>query len=100
MLVLLTQRLALRRDLLTRQTLTAIHDRSGAWLGLGAAAVAVWQQTKLRTAAWSVAAIMAYLLCVFVLHITIPGLLHVVPYNATADALYPTRLMNTNFTQK
>lgn len=97
-LVLLTQRLALRSDLLTRQTLTSIHDKSGAWLGLGSAVMAVWQQTKLRTGAWGISAITVYLLSVFALHITIPGLLHVVPYNATVAASYPTRLMDTNFT--
>ncbi|KAI6010597.1 hypothetical protein EDC04DRAFT_2610117 [Pisolithus marmoratus] len=45
-LVWLTQQLALRRDLLRDQTLTAIHDKAGAWSGLGAALSTFVEQFK------------------------------------------------------
>lgn len=84
----------------TRQTLTAIHDKSSAWLGLGSASVSLWQQLKLRAAALGVLGIATYLLGVFVLHITIPGLFHVVPFNATVSALYVTDVAIANYTFK
>ncbi|EKM54969.1 uncharacterized protein PHACADRAFT_208510 [Phanerochaete carnosa HHB-10118-sp] len=97
-LVLLTQRLALRNDLGTRQTLTAVHDKASAWLGLGSALGSLWQQTKLRAATWGVSCITLYLLCMFTLHISIQGLFHVVPYNATIPTLQSTNLTNANYT--
>ena len=99
-LVLLTQRAALRNDLHRRQTLTAVHDKSTAWLGLGAALGAMWQQTKLRAAPWAVCAVALYLTCVFVLHISVAGLFHVVPYNATVPQHVQTKLANANYTAK
>lgn len=40
----LTQKLALRRNLHVPQTLTSVHDKSAAWLGLGTAVGALWNQ--------------------------------------------------------
>ncbi|GJE88181.1 hypothetical protein PsYK624_042640 [Phanerochaete sordida] len=97
-LVLLTQRLALRRDLNTPQTLTALHDKSSAWLGVGSALVSLWQQTKLRVATGGVLSITLYLLGVFTVHISIPSTLHLQLYNATAPVQYPTQLARANFT--
>ncbi|GJE88180.1 hypothetical protein PsYK624_042630 [Phanerochaete sordida] len=97
-LVLLTQRLALRRDLNTPQTLTALHDKSSAWLGVGSALVSLWQQTKLRVATGGVLSIALYLLSVFMVHISIPSILHLQLYNATTPAQYPTRLARASFT--
>ncbi|KAJ7242139.1 hypothetical protein B0H12DRAFT_1236803 [Mycena haematopus] len=97
-LVLLTQRLALRNDLNTRQTLTAVHDKTAAWLGLGSALSSLWQQTKIRAATWGVTCITLYLLCVFTLHVSIQALFHVVPYNATIPTFQPTNLTNADFT--
>ncbi|GJE98956.1 hypothetical protein PsYK624_151940 [Phanerochaete sordida] len=97
-LVLVTQRLALRAALRTRQTLTAVHDKSAAWLGLGAALDALWQQTKLRAAPGGVALVTLYLLCVFALHISVPSLFHVVPANVTTLRSVQTTLVTANFT--
>lgn len=72
--MLLTQRLALRGYLYTSQTLTAIHDKSTTWLGLGSAFASLWQQFKLPAAVPGVVLIILYLLATFALHITIPGL--------------------------
>lgn len=93
--MLLTQRLALRSDLRRgSQTLTALHDKSSAWLGLGSAVIGVWQQLKLRTAPVGILCIAAYLIGVFVLHISIPGLFDVVTFNATVPNTHQTTLAN------
>jgi hypothetical protein len=39
-----TQQLALRRNLVQQQTLTATHDKSAAWNGLGSALLSIWRQ--------------------------------------------------------
>ena len=82
-MVLFAQRLALQRDLSQRQTLTAIHDKASAWLGIGSAITAVVQQAKLQTAVWGVIHIALYFIGVFILHVSIPSLFHVVPFNGT-----------------
>lgn len=87
-----TQRLALTSALYTRQTLTAIHDKSAAWLGLGSAFVTLGLQTRLPSAFLPVLCITLYLLGNFALHISIPGLFHIVPYNATAYVPNPVKL--------
>ncbi|GJE92165.1 hypothetical protein PsYK624_083180 [Phanerochaete sordida] len=46
-LLYLTQLLALRRDLHLKQTLTAMHDKSQAWLSLGATGVTVFKYIDL-----------------------------------------------------
>ncbi|EKM54941.1 uncharacterized protein PHACADRAFT_142728 [Phanerochaete carnosa HHB-10118-sp] len=97
-LVLLTQRRALRNDLSARQTLTAVHNKASAWLGLESALESLWQQTKLSAAAWGVSCITLYLLCVFALHISIQGFFHVVLYTATMPTLQLTNLTNANYT--
>ena len=99
--MLFTQRLALRRDLNTRQTLTAVHDKTAAWLGLGSALSSLHAQARLPAAVGGVFCITTYLSCIFALHISIPGLFHVVPYNETIQTVQPTLLANianTNFT--
>ena len=81
-LILITQRLALHVDLFSSRTLTAVHDKSSAWLGLGSAFMSLWQQTKLPSSTVGVLSIVIYLLGTFILHITIPGVFQVVPFNS------------------
>ena len=92
LLVLATQQLSLQRDLQTRQTLTAIHDKSAAWLGLAASVSSLWQQFKIPTAVWGVLHITLYLGGIFALHITVPSLFHVVPFNTTIQVQTQTQL--------
>lgn len=96
LLVLVTQRLALKRDLQSRQTLTAVHDKHNAWLSLGSSVTTMFQQFKTRAAPAGVLAILLYLGSVFVLHITIPALFHLVPVNGTTSSHWPTTLSNTS----
>ncbi len=88
----MTQRLALIHDLHTRQTLTAIHDKTSAWLGLGSSLLALLDQIKLPSAISSVAYIGSYLAGIAVLHITIPASVSVNTYNATAITQQTTQL--------
>jgi hypothetical protein len=70
-----TQRLALRRDLLRPQSLTSLHDRTAAWLGVGSALNVIRKQSKTLGRHLVIA---MYLLCVLGLHNTIPALLSLV----------------------
>ena len=83
-------------DLLTGQTLTTVHDKSSAWYGLGSALTSLYQQTKFRSSLVGVASIVVYLFCVFVLHITIPSMFSVEPYNATIAMTVKTELFNVS----
>jgi len=76
-LVWLTQQLALRRSLHNPHSFTAIHDKAGAWMGLGASAVALMNQLRLRTALGSITAISIYLCAMFGIHTTTPNLVRV-----------------------
>ena len=89
---MLIQRLALRRAFRTRQTLSALHDSSVAWLGVGAAAGALGAQLRVRTAPRGVLAIALYLGGVYVLHVTTPALFDVVPYNVSGTVTLTTSL--------
>ncbi len=91
-LVLTTQRLALIRDLHTRQTLTAIHDKASAWLGLGSSLFALMDQITLPSSVSHVALIGSYLAGIAVLHVTIPASMSVNTYNATIPTQQTTQL--------
>ncbi|KAI0683023.1 hypothetical protein BC835DRAFT_1423689 [Cytidiella melzeri] len=91
-LVLVTQRLALIRDLHTRQTPTAIHDKSSAWLGLGSSLVTLLDQTRVPAAVSSVVFIAIWLGGVAILHIAIPASVSVSVYNHTVATQQQTQL--------
>ncbi|KAJ3556625.1 hypothetical protein NM688_g1922 [Phlebia brevispora] len=91
-LVLLTQRITLH-DLINKpQTLSAIHDKSSAWLGLGSSLQTLARQATLVTDFLSVSMITAYLLLIFVVHTTLPGIFGVATVNVTVSSTYPTTL--------
>ncbi|KAI0340304.1 hypothetical protein BDW22DRAFT_1421685 [Trametopsis cervina] len=99
-----TQKLALRRNLHVSQSLTSVHDKSAAWMGLGSATISVWNQltgsvTKTKAEAevtgatdatsqqykykhgfmqgLAVFAILLYLVGLFILGLTLPLLLNI-----------------------
>ncbi|KIP09766.1 hypothetical protein PHLGIDRAFT_302484 [Phlebiopsis gigantea 11061_1 CR5-6] len=82
-LVLLTQRLALKREFYVRQALSALHDKSTAWSGIGSSFLTLWGQLRVRTAPVRLFMIASYLAGIFVFHITTPSLFNVAPYNVT-----------------
>ncbi|KIJ08401.1 hypothetical protein PAXINDRAFT_18463 [Paxillus involutus ATCC 200175] len=81
--VFITQRLALSRFIAQRRYLTAVHDVSSAWLGIGAAIDAVWQQRKVASSTWVTIAVMIYLGCVSVLHIASSTIMQFTAFNST-----------------
>lgn len=97
LLVYLTQRLALRSELYTKQTLTALHDKNNAWLGLGSAVMTMWDQRKIPTALGGVGLITCYLIAVYLLHISIPAVLNAQVFNATVPITQQTRLSRASF---
>ncbi|KIO06618.1 hypothetical protein M404DRAFT_437119 [Pisolithus tinctorius Marx 270] len=91
LLVWLTQRLALRRDLLQCQTLTATHDKSGAWNGLGAAVNTLRDQCEVSAAPRGVFLVTLYLGGITILHVTSGALLSLVPFDNTHVENVPTQ---------
>lgn len=75
LLLFLTQRLASERDFHRKVTLSAIHDKSAAWFGIGSATKSLWNQWTVSTAPVGVICILLYLGSLFALNITTPGLL-------------------------
>ncbi|KAG2344185.1 hypothetical protein BDR05DRAFT_999340 [Suillus weaverae] len=91
-LLFLTQRLAISRTLVRRLKLTAIHDISGAWGGLGSALSSVWQQTDIPASWWTTSAVAAYLAGITVLHVTSSTLLQFQTFNTSMTTSVPTTL--------
>ena len=87
--MLWTQELALQRELHMPQTLTAIHDKSVAWFGLGSALYSLWRQRAVSAALWGVFAVAAYLAAISALHFSIPALFSLQPFSGAVDV--PTR---------
>ncbi|KIO06611.1 hypothetical protein M404DRAFT_24328 [Pisolithus tinctorius Marx 270] len=94
LLVWLTQRLALRRDLLQRQTLTATHDKAAAWSGLGAALQTLWKQTKVKAATYDVFLVTLYLGAIAVFHVTSSSLLTLLPISGMTNVPVQYGMLN------
>ncbi|KAJ3556888.1 hypothetical protein NM688_g1775 [Phlebia brevispora] len=96
-LVLLTQRITLHEFLRRAQTLTAIHDKSSAWLGLASSLQVLGHQRKLVTDFLGISMIASYLLLIFVVHTTLPSIFGVTTQNVTVFTTYPTTLARQPF---
>ncbi|KAJ3556886.1 hypothetical protein NM688_g1777 [Phlebia brevispora] len=91
-LVFLTQRIALHEFLKRPQTLTAMHDKSSAWLGLGSSLQTLSNQRKLVTDFLGVSLVALYLLLIFVVHTTLASIFGGTTQNVTIATSYPTVL--------
>ncbi|KAG2145422.1 uncharacterized protein EDB93DRAFT_1104674 [Suillus bovinus] len=91
-LLFLTQRLAISRTLVRRVKLTAVHDISGAWAGLGSALSSVWRQTDIPASWWTTSAVAVYLASISVLHVTSSVLLQ---FQALGSDNFMTTLVPT-----
>ncbi|KAJ3528628.1 hypothetical protein NM688_g7973 [Phlebia brevispora] len=91
-LMLLTQRITLQEFTKRPQTLTAIHDKTSAWLGLGSSLQTLGRQAKLAADFLGVSMITLYLLLIFIVHTTLPGIYGVTTQNVTIFHAYPTML--------
>ncbi|KIJ64354.1 hypothetical protein HYDPIDRAFT_28797 [Hydnomerulius pinastri MD-312] len=93
LLVFITQRLALSSTLSRRQKLTAVHDTCMAWKGLGAAINGLWQQTKVAASPCAIAAIVAYLASVSVLHIASSTIMQFQTFNNSLTSTVSSTLV-------
>lgn len=73
------------------QTLTATHDITAAWAGLGSAMVHTWRQKAVPASVIGVLSAFLYLGNILVLHITIPALLSLQSFNSSQPVPVPTR---------
>ncbi|KAF7346982.1 hypothetical protein MVEN_01451000 [Mycena venus] len=73
-LVFITQTLSMRRDLHIHQSLTATHDNTAAWAGLGSAAFCLWHQKAIPASVPGVLSALLYLGSVAILHVTTPNM--------------------------
>ncbi|TDL24035.1 hypothetical protein BD410DRAFT_133225 [Rickenella mellea] len=89
-LVAFTQKLALRRNMLTRQTLTRIHDKTAAWTGLGSSLLVLQNQFLIAASVLGIFAVALYLGCMYVLHITTPALISVDTFNQSVQTVVKT----------
>ncbi|KAH7925015.1 hypothetical protein BV22DRAFT_1195502 [Leucogyrophana mollusca] len=89
-MLFVTQRVALSRALSQRQKLTALHDTSGAWTGLGSALFSMWQQTSVAASTWRTSAIVAYLTCISILHITSSSIIQLQTFDNIVSVKVPT----------
>ncbi|KAF9228110.1 hypothetical protein BS17DRAFT_321024 [Gyrodon lividus] len=97
-LVVITQQLALRSNLLRRQTLTALHDKSVAWGGLGASILSLWRQGSVPTAVYGTFCVVLYLLSISILHVSSSSLIDVETYDTNVSSLVKTSLGLPNMT--
>ena len=97
LLLFITQGLALRRNYHLRQSLSALHEKSAAWLGLGSAVTGMWRQRtqKNRTTPTGIFLILAYLGGQFALGSTDAALLEV----SFVDSNDPLLANTTTFLQ-
>ncbi|KAJ7230923.1 hypothetical protein B0H12DRAFT_1240129 [Mycena haematopus] len=84
-LVFVTQKLAIRRSLQTVQMLTATHDNTAAWAGIGAAVSLLWNRTKVASGVSTMGVLSAftYLAAILGLHTTSSSLFSLVASNTT-----------------
>ena len=74
------------------QTLTAIHDKTSAWLGPGSSLVSLFHQWTLSTDLWGVLQVALYLMLISLVHITIPSTFLVAAGTRNTTLTWPTQL--------
>ncbi|KAJ6479803.1 hypothetical protein C8R45DRAFT_1006019 [Mycena sanguinolenta] len=90
-LVFVTQTLATRRTLRKNRTLTAIHDETSGWSGIGSALLCVWDQKTVPAAVIPALSAFFYLGGVSVLQISTPGLFTAEIFNSTSSTQVHTQ---------
>ncbi|KAJ7216101.1 hypothetical protein GGX14DRAFT_562541 [Mycena pura] len=90
-LVFVTQTLAMRRGMQADQTLTATHDHTAAWAGLGAAVSHIWYQKAVPASLVGVLSAFFYLGNILVLHITTPALFSLATFTSTRSVPVQTQ---------
>ncbi|KAJ7236533.1 hypothetical protein C8J57DRAFT_1479199 [Mycena rebaudengoi] len=89
-LVYITQKLAIRRDFLRKRTLTANHDSTSSWTGLGSALSVLRSQFKVSTSVPGILSIVSYLGAISLLQLTIPAAFSIETFNLAVSSMTPT----------
>ena len=92
----MTQRLALSAVMAQWTKLTAVHDISGAWNGIGAAIGALWQQTKVTSSPSTLLSVLIYLGCILGLHIISSSVIQFEAFNSPVTSVVPSSLAWTS----
>jgi hypothetical protein len=87
----MTQKLAMRRNIGTFQTLTETHDSISSWSGIGSALVTVYNQLSNPASVLQTLNIVGYLGCISGLNISIPAILSVKAFNNSYPLIVETR---------
>ncbi|KAJ6509864.1 hypothetical protein DFH09DRAFT_271536 [Mycena vulgaris] len=82
-LVFITQKLAMHRNMQRSRTLTALHDNASAWTGIGLAVSTLWSQISIPASVIGTMTVTGYLGSIAVLHITTPALFSVELFNTS-----------------
>src|ERR1700761_4263346 len=85
-MVTLVQQLTFQRYLHITQSLTALHDKIGAWSGLGQALLAFYRQGARVASVAGISGVLLYLAGISALHITTPALFSLRDVNVTFPA--------------
>ncbi|KAJ7462956.1 hypothetical protein FB451DRAFT_467725 [Mycena latifolia] len=94
-LIMVAQKLSMRRSLTTDQPLTVTHDSAAAWAGIGSAALYIWHQKAVRASVTGVLSVFFYLGGILVLHITTPALFSWETFNSTSSSIVRTKGLPT-----
>jgi hypothetical protein len=70
--------------------LTATHDSTAAWAGIGSAFLYLWHQKTVCASITGIVSVLLYLGTVLVLHITTPGLFSVETFHSTSISVILT----------
>ncbi|KAJ7610618.1 hypothetical protein DFH06DRAFT_1308628 [Mycena polygramma] len=87
----MTQKLALRKCVGVNQTLTAIHDQTISWAGIGSALSSLVAQIQAPANIIGTLCIAGYLATILTLHLSTPALFAVETFNRTTTVLVPTQ---------
>lgn len=90
-LVFLTQKLSMKKGLQESQMLTATHDNTAAWAGIGSALSRVWYQKAVPASPIGVLSAFFYLGNILVLHITTPALFSLQTFNSSRSTTVTTQ---------
>ncbi|KAF8554057.1 hypothetical protein OG21DRAFT_1581203 [Imleria badia] len=95
-LVSITQQLAMRTLIIQSQYLTAVHDITQAWTGIGAAVSALLQQIKISSSLQTLLGVGTYLACISALHIISTTIMEFTPFDNTSFIFIPSEVVWPN----
>ncbi|KDR84452.1 hypothetical protein GALMADRAFT_713990 [Galerina marginata CBS 339.88] len=95
-LLFFVQRVSIRQNLLRHEPLTATHDFTTAWSGVGSAVFSLYNQLSVPASSWRVSGVAAYLTCLSIMHITTPTLFTLQLFSSNTSIMVNTTLALPN----